>query len=267
MPPSPYGNQSATPRQNIRIGSTFGSNSRSQFSQDMLNMLPDDVRAQMQGGGVSTGMSQGTVAMGMGGVTTSSQSTFNNGWGGTSTRNSTQTYTSSAPGTVIIQETREIPGYQNWYTPPGGIINPMVPGAGMPYMNQTMVDPAVAQLVGQLELRAYGQMNPYAPLPMRLNQLEASILGQNLSNWSTTDRLNNLQRAIQMQSLGQTLGNGRLGQVGRAAGSVLLGVPMNPPGVMAPGMMPQTMPGVMNPGMVPSLGPGMVPMLAPMTTR
>jgi uncharacterized membrane protein YgcG len=233
-------------RQNIRIGSSIGSTSSHQYSQDLMDMLPNDLRYQMQGGQVG----------GMGGMSSrsSSYSGFSQGGfsgGGFSSRRSSSGVVGAAPGTVIIEEqTTMHPNFQtfsnpaqqsrNLFTQPGGTalgmpgavpMNPMgqgmMPQAMVPGMG--MVDPGVLQLLNNLEMQTFGQVNPYAPVPMRLSQLEASLLGQNLTGHSDVDRLNNLQRATQMQGLGRALGNGRLGQVGRTAGSLLFGVPMPPP--------------------------------------
>lgn len=262
-----YGGTGTKPSQNIRIGSTFGSNSQYQYSQDLLDMLPNDVRPQIQGAGPAPGQIQPGR-----GPAISSQS-------------SSQSYTASGPGTVIIQESTEYSGFpgfggmggrtvtqsRNLFTNPGGYsqsYSSTLPSIGMPpnigspyptvnpygqvvggnpygnpynnanpyqngYQNNYNpgfgLDPILQQQLNNMEVGMFGQANPYAPLPARLNQLEASIFGQNFVGYSEQDRINNLQRAYQTQSIGKNLGNGRLGKVGRAAGSLLYGIPMPNP--------------------------------------
>lgn len=247
-------------RQNVQIGSGMSSSSSYQYSQEMLDMLPRDIRNQLQGNATSSMV--GSSAISSSGMGSSSLGSWN-------TRRSSG-YTTSAPGTVIIQEERTmsypggLPGfstfsqqpmqYRNYYSVPGvqsglggtplnnlpqnaypqvypqamGIPQAMAPYGGLPSGGYT-VDPAVLQQLNNLEINMFGQVNAYAPVPLRLNQLEATLLGQNFTGYSDADRINNLQRAYQLQSVGRSLGNGKLGQMGRTAGSMLFGVPMPAP--------------------------------------
>jgi hypothetical protein len=253
-PASPYNKSGTRPSQNIRIGSTFGSNSQYQFSQELLDMLPNDVRSQMMGSTTTTGGGTGPVLR---------------------SQRSSQSYTASAPGSVIIQETREYSGFpmlnnsttitqsRNLFTTPGGFssqsgsfssplpsiggppaiansyptVNPYAPPPGMAspygypnaYGAPYAMDPVLMQQLNSLEMSVFGQVNPYAPVAARLNQLEMTMLGQVYAGYSEQDRLNNLQRAYQVQGLGRALGKGKLGKVGRTAGSLLYGIPMPPP--------------------------------------
>jgi hypothetical protein len=121
--------------------------------------------------------------------------------------------------TTVIQPNGSTAVYS--YTQPmTGIVN------GMP--NPAYIgDPAVLQSLGNLETNVFGQVNMIEPVYVRLGKLESAMLGQIYPNFSEVDRLNNLQKAWQYQSLGKLLGKGKAGNIGRAAGSVLLGVPLN----------------------------------------
>ncbi len=237
---------SAPVPQNIQIGAGFSQNSSHQFSKEMLDMLPADVRNQMTNGGGQSG----TVV--------------------------------SAPGTVIIERTTPIPGYPgyqsypgfqtyggqpiqhyNYYGAPGvqtqnktttTVIQPNgstavysytqpVPGLMNGLPNPAYIgDPAVLQSLGNLEVNVFGQVNTIEPVYVRLGKLESALIGQIYPNFSEVDRLNNLQKAWQYQSLGKLLGKGKAGNIGRSAGSILLGVPLSPTmpvmpsaGVITPG--------------------------------
>jgi hypothetical protein len=61
-------------------------------------------------------------------------------------------------------------------------------------------------------------------------------MGQNLAAYPMNQRMQQLNRTYQLQNLGQSMGNNTLGRIGRAAGSLLLGVPLTQPN---PLMVPQ----------------------------
>jgi hypothetical protein len=83
---------SSSGRQNIQIGSGFSSNSTYHYSPELLEMLPNDVRAQV--------------------------STQSSGNGTTTYQSNAQGFTSSAPGTVIIEERTVYPGFQTYSNQP-----------------------------------------------------------------------------------------------------------------------------------------------------
>jgi hypothetical protein len=198
-------NQMAAPRgvpQNIQIGSGFSSRSQAQYSQDLLNMLPNDVRGRV------------------------SQQSNN--------------YTASAPGRVYLPQ-QQTPSPESYGSPPSRNLyaNPAGIGQFSPYANSPggnsspMTNP-VAQHLAHLEMMLYGQVYQALPNALRLNQLEAKVLGQNYVGYPDIDRINNLERAIQLQSTQSqsqsNSGRGRNKRNSRSADAgFLYGVPMQPP--------------------------------------
>ncbi|MBX2861568.1 MAG: hypothetical protein KTR14_10060 [Vampirovibrio sp.] len=255
--PNTYSPPSST-GQNIQIGSSIGSSSTHQYSQEMLDMLPPNIRNQLSGGNTQT--------------YTTRSSGFNNfgvGSGFGNTRTTTQnSYTTAAPGSVIIRESTRLPGIStfgantgttsrnlltnplNRYTGIGGTTSytrsyttdPYGNPAGgyttyqqqTPYGQYNTISPLglnanVINQLNQLENAVYGQVNNGQPLPARLNALEMSLIGQTYAGAPYQDRINNLIRTRQYQSLGNSLGRGTLGNIGRTAGSLLFGMPLNGP--------------------------------------
>lgn len=221
---------SPSTRQNVSLGTRVGERSTHQFSQEMLDMLPPDVRSQFDG---SQSASSGTVL--------------------------------SAPTTVVIEQSRSAASgfqpyggtplqYYNYYGSPGStsrktqttVIQP--DGSASVYSTETdalpstpgllpnpyyVGNPGLLQTLGNLELGVYGQINTVEPVYVRLGRLEASLLGQMYPSYPDAQRLANLQKTYQLQSMGRLLGQGKGGAVGRTAGSLILGVPLTPPSIQS----------------------------------
>lgn len=218
----PFPNQPPPPqRQNVQVGSVIGSTH--QFSREMMDMLPPEIRSQMSG-----------------------------------SQNSSRTVVSS-PGTVIVErQSVGYPGmqqygngapiqYYNYYGQPTAqtqsqttttVIQP--DGSSMVYSYPTATsqaypnpayvgDPSFLQALGNLEINVFGRVNTMEPVYVRLGKLETAMTGQIYQGYPETQRLANLQRTYQMQSIGRMLGTSKTGSVGRAAGSTMLGIPLTPP--------------------------------------
>ena len=171
-----------------------------------------------------------------------------------------------APGTVITQETTAYPGFQTYNGQPiqtysyygnpvaqtqsnttviqstgaqtGQVTGPipynsiqttmpnMVNGLPTPVYTG---DPAVLQSLGNLEINVFGQVDMLNPVAVRLARLETLMLRQVYPNAPDAQRVANLQRAYQLQSVNRMLGNSKAANLGRTAGSMLFGVPLNNP--------------------------------------
>jgi hypothetical protein len=223
---------------NVQIGSGFSSTSTSSygFSPEMMSMLPPNMQQQLAGTAVQQ------------------------------QQQSSSTTVVGAPGTVITQQSTTYPGFQtyggppiqtyNYYGNPGGgqtqstttviqpdgsqLVTTNYPGGstlpanpnGLP--NPAYVgDPVLLQNLGNLELNVYGQVDMTDPVYVRLGKLENAMLGQVYQGYPDAQRLANLQKAYQLQSVGRLLGKGKAANLGRTAGSLLFGMPMNTPGASA----------------------------------
>ncbi|HEY9686061.1 MAG TPA: hypothetical protein V6C52_03705 [Coleofasciculaceae cyanobacterium] len=219
-----------SPPQNIVIGSSIGQTSSHQYSQEMLDMLPADIRAQL--GGKISGQSGSTVIGAPSTVIIERQTPVYSGFQQYGTGSPIQYYnyygqpgvqTQSQTTTTVIQPdgSSVVYGYQGNNTLPGNVQtlpNPAYVG-----------DPAFLQQLGNLELNLFGQVNTMEPVYIRLGKLETAMTGQIYPSYAPTQRLTNLQKTYQMQSIGRLLGNGKAGNIGRAAGSTILGVPLTQP--------------------------------------
>lgn len=211
---------SPSPPQNIQIGGGFSQNSTRQFSNEMLNMLPPEVRAQMSG---QTSSSSGTVI--------------------------------GAPGTVVIEQSTTYPGFQNYggaplqyhnyYSVPGTgqtrttVVQPdgsstvysysnAFPSVPPGSANPTYVgDPRFLQQLGTLEANVFGRVNNMEPVYVRLGKLESALMGQMYVGYPEANRLANLQRTWQLQSIGRLLAPSTGGtRQNQGNDSVFLGIPM-----------------------------------------
>lgn len=221
-------------RPNIQIGAGMMSTTQSSmgggFSPEMMSII------RQQTGSNTTSMPSQQY---------SSTTQYNNGWGGTTQSSSTSTVF-GPPGTTITEERTVMQptySYNNGYN--------MVPGyaptqPGVTYQSYTttvdqfgnrvrtpvayMGNPQVLQQLADTEIRVFGQVNTADTMPMRLMMLENKVLGQSYPGYSDVDRLNNINKGLQYQSLGKTFGNSKAADIGRSAGSMLLGIPLAPPG-------------------------------------
>jgi hypothetical protein len=239
--------------QNIQIGAGFGQSTTSSgtyggYSQEMISMLSPGMQQQL-------------------------------GVGGTQQQSSTVI---GAPGTVITQETTSYPAFQPYGQPYGGqpfqtynyYGNPQIQsqtqstttviqpnGATVTGPTTTVItqpgmstglnglptpvyigDPTVLQTLGNLEANLYGAVDLVNPVSIRLNRLETSLLQQIYPSLPDAQRVANLQRAYQLQSVGNMLGKSKAANIGRAAGSMLFGVPLTPGMVGTPVGTPITAP-------------------------
>jgi hypothetical protein len=107
----------------------------------------------------------------------------------------------SAPGTVVYQETTEYPGLLTVQGPVmlNGPVG--VPSAGwVGVENQT-------QYLNQLEMIATGVMQPAMPFEIRLSQLEQRLIGRPQVGLSHPERLNQLSQLLRLQQMrGGTVG-------------------------------------------------------------
>jgi hypothetical protein len=227
---SPSRPATPSPPQNIVIGSSIGQSSSHQYSQEMMDMLPPDIRAQL--GGKISGQSSSTVIGAPSTVIIERQTPVYSGFQQYGAGAPIQYYnyygqpgvqTQSQTTTTVIQPdgSSVVYGYQGNNTLPGSVQtlpNPAYVG-----------DPAFLQQLGNLELNLFGQVNTMEPVYIRLGKLETALTGQIYPGYDPTRRLANLQKTYQMQSIGRLLGNGKAGNIGRAAGSTILGIPMTQP--------------------------------------
>jgi hypothetical protein len=128
------------------------------------------------------------------------QSQWDSPFGGGRSRSQT-TYMTSAPGTVVYQETTEYPGLLTVQGPVmlNGPVG--VPSAGwVGVENQT-------QYLNQLEMIATGVMQPAMPFEIRLSQLEQRLIGRPQVGLSHPERLNQLSQLLRLQQMrGGTVG-------------------------------------------------------------
>ena len=214
-------------RQNIQIGAGFSQNSQTQFSPELMNMLPNDVRTQLMQQGTS---SAGTVI--------------------------------SAPSTVIIeQQSSQYPGFQtyggppipynNYYGVPLGqmqsqttttiIQPPLGQGGQMGQMTQMSTggvtdapstlptpayvgDPAFLQQLNTVEANVFGRVDTTATVPDRLTHLELQILQRAHPELPDAERLNQIFRAWKIQQISRVIGSGQSNGMAPA-----IGVPLTQP--------------------------------------
>ncbi|MBY0449714.1 MAG: hypothetical protein K2X01_03720 [Cyanobacteria bacterium] len=181
------------------------------LSPEILNMLPNDVRQNLAQQGISSGN----------GVTTQQYTNqILTSPGQVITQNQSQTQYLPYGGTMITT-TESYGGQQTTILP-----NTVYTGTLSP------TDPEVISTLNNLEIQLFGTASPpTTSISTRLSLLETKLTGQSLSGLGYTeqDRLSQLIRTAQAQQLGRSLGNGKLGKIGRSLGSVLMGVPLNPP--------------------------------------
>jgi hypothetical protein len=237
MGPAP---QIIQPSQNIQIGGGFSQSSNSQFSPEMMSMLPPEVQNQLSGTSRSNS-SSGTV-IGAPSTVIIERTHTNNGfqtYGGQPIQHynyysSPGTTTQSQSTTTVIQPNGgtavySYPGASNFPGNPNGLPNPAYVG-----------DPAFLQSLNNLEINVYGQVNTVEPAYVRLGKLETTLLGQMYVGYPEDQRLANLQKTYQLQAVGKLLGKSKAANMGRTAGSALLGLPITTPNPMNVPPMPTT---------------------------
>ena len=239
--------------QNIQIGGGFNSASSTSthFSPEMLAMLPPGVQQQL--GGSTMQQQSSTTIMGAPGTVITQETTTYPGfqtYGGPPI--TTYNYfgnpaVTSSNAQIDPTGTMQLPT-QSTITviQPNGmpsiIQNPAYPnGSGTLNGLPTPVyvgDPAILNGLNNLEMNLYGQVNPIESVPVRLSKLETVILGQVYMGYPDDQRLGQLQKAYQIQSVGRLLGKSKAANIGRTAGSMLFGVPMNTPTTPMPLISP-----------------------------
>lgn len=122
------------------------------------------------------------------------QSQWESPFGGGRSRSQTS-FMTSAPGTVVFQETTEYPGLLNYQGPvvingPGGASTAGWVGVE----NET-------QFLNQLEMIATGIIQPAMPFDTRLNQLEQRLIGRPQLGLSNAQRLNQLSQLLRYQQM------------------------------------------------------------------
>lgn len=233
--------QTARVPQNIQIGGGFSQNSTHQFSPEMMSMLPPEVRQQMSGSGTR---SNGTVVSAPSTVvieqTTMTPYPGFQTYGGQPIQQYNYygmptTQTQSQTTTTVIQPNGSAavysyPGGGNFPGNPNGLPNPAYVG-----------DPAFLQSLGNLEIHVFGQVNTVEPVYIRLGKLESAVLGQMYVGYPEAQRLANLEKAYQLQAVSKLLGQSKGAGMGRAAGSAVLGIPLNTPSPMNVPPIPMNM--------------------------
>jgi hypothetical protein len=203
-----YDGSSSRP-QNVQIGAGFSQHSQIQFSQDLMDMLPNDVKSQLQS-------QTGTTITG--------------------------------PGTVIIEKSEtQYPGFQtyggqpiqyyNYYGTPntkiqsqstttviqpngGTVVYGYNPVAGAMPNPAYVGDPAFLQQLNSVEANVFGRVDAMLPIQTRLNNLEMAVLQKTQPNLPEVERLNTVFRSWKIQQISQVIGpNGR---------KSTLGIPLNP---------------------------------------
>jgi hypothetical protein len=225
------GNAQTGRGQNVQVGAGFSSNSTMQFSQDLIDMLPPQMRGQIQAGQVSTSgssaMRSGVPLTGAGRVQLPSTAVGN----GVTIEQTTETFGFPA-GSSVFGTTTQYGTYG--YGPGLGFGT----NAYTPYGTRMTTTP----------YGGYGGYNGGLGYPnyQQLDWLERQTFGYSNAGVGYAQRMAALQRAQQAQSLGQIMGNGTAGKIGRIAGSMLLGVPMTAPANVfpmgVPGQQPMVMP-------------------------
>jgi hypothetical protein len=227
--------------QNIQIGAGLSQNSSHQFSPEMMSMLPPEVRQQMSGSGTRSNGSvvsapstvvieQTTTAPYPGFQTYGGQPIQQYNYYGIPT-----TQTQSQTTTTVIQPN----GSASVYSYPTNTAYPGNPN-GLP--NPAYVgDPAFLQSLGNLEIHVFGQVNTVEPVYIRLGKLESAVLGQMYVGYPEAQRLTNLEKAYQLQAVSKLLGQTKGANMGRAAGSAVLGIPLNTPSPMSVPPIPMNM--------------------------
>jgi hypothetical protein len=122
------------------------------------------------------------------------QSQWDSPFGAGRSRSQTS-FMTSAPGTVVFQETTEYPGLLNYQGPvvlngPGGAASAGWVGVE----NET-------QFLNQLEMIATGIMQPAMPFDTRLIQLEQRLIGRPQLGLSNAQRLNQLSQLLRYQQM------------------------------------------------------------------
>jgi hypothetical protein len=229
--PAPAATPPSSARPNVQIGSGFSSNSSMTFSQDMLDMLPPDIRQQLQGS-----------ASTMGAPVQRYQSSSQSGLGGWNTRGA---QTAIGNGSVIIREETMnngiggFPGFgfnssgfssfggSGFGTPMYGLPSTTFSqpldrfGNPLPYSGYTTVNPGFGR-PGYVVPNGLGVPNRQnrqfmAPggagyqimgpdgvvdtnMLQRLNQMERRVYGQPQPNMPYYNRLNQLEMSMLGQS-------------------------------------------------------------------
>lgn len=262
---APASSASSAP-QNIQIGSGFSSSSTSSsgygFSPEMMSMLPPSMQQQLAGNATSVQQQQSSnTVIGAPGTVVTQQSTTYPGFQ-TYNGQPIQTYSyygnpaiQTQSSTTVIQPNGSQMGNGSVTfnsTQSGTMTNPY----GLPTPVYTG-DPMVLQNLGNLEINLFGQVDMVDVVPVRMARLESMLLHQVYPSLPDAQRVANLQKAYQMQSVGRMMGNSKAANIGRAAGSMLFGVPLG--NTAAPGVMQYNgVPGTTMPyGAYPGVYPGM----------
>lgn len=189
-----------TARQNVQIGAGFQQNSQIQFSQDLLNMLPDDVRAQLQNQSQS-----GTAIGGTGTVIIEQNSTSQypgfQQYGGAPLQyynyyGSPNVTIEQRTTTTVIQPDGNRMVYS--YNTPGALTNPAYVG-----------DPAFLQQLNSVEINVFGRVDSMQPIQTRLLNLEMAVLRKTQPHLPPPERLDAVFRAWKIRQIGQVLGTGK----------------------------------------------------------
>ncbi|MEB3286626.1 MAG: hypothetical protein VKJ04_03895 [Vampirovibrionales bacterium] len=201
-PPSPH-------NPNIQIGMGVSSNSQYQFSPEVLNLLPNDVRMRV--------MNPNTVGEGYNANSSSTGAV-------------TMTETVTQPGGFY-----QLPNGLNVYTPPQQYQNayqltPLTLPAPTGQDNQqdpTYAQPVQAgqplpppptllsangnevQALSEMENTVFGRINASDPIELRLWRLESHMSGQTYGGYPLQERIANLQKIYQYQYLGTILQHGQ----------------------------------------------------------
>lgn len=191
------------PRQNVQIGAGLSQSSRMHFSQDLLDMLPDDVRAQVQSGTIVSAPStviiekSTTQTPGFQPYGAAPMQYYNYYGSPGSVQTQTQTTTVIQPnGSTVVY------GYPGSH--PNGLPNPAYIG-----------DPVFLQQLNSVEANVFGQVNANLPIQARLNALETTVIGRNQANLPEQERLNAIFRTWKIKQISRMLngGNGKTGPI------------------------------------------------------
>jgi hypothetical protein len=199
-----YDGSNAVP-QNVQIGTGFSQNSQIRFSQDLMNMLPDDVKSQLQNqtGTVVVEQSK-TTGTYPGFQTYSGQPIqYYNYYGmpgGTQVQSQTTTTVIQPNGGTVVYG----------YNTPGAMQNPAYVG-----------DPAFLQQLNSVEANVFGRVDTMLPVQNRLQNLEMAMLGKTQPNLPESERLHTVFRAWKIKQISQIIGPGD---------AKPLGIPLNQPG-------------------------------------
>lgn len=176
---------------NIQFGVGVSSQSQYQYSPELMNMLPNDIRQRVQSGNAVQG-SNGSVTM-------------------TETTTTPSGFYTLPNGAQVYQPPMQ---YQQTYQMTPTIISPSQGGQTTPYQPEVLIPqtssvraiPEAYPRLDTLEMKVFNHINQTDAPEMRLWKLESYLTrGKSFSGYSINDRIENAWKIYQYQYLGNIL--------------------------------------------------------------